>query len=89
MQSVFLPSLSAEAREYVASITSGVVESIDLATLDPDELEILETVLSAELMCATPGDEIDKQTRLTQVIEILSRLRNGRTQVERGAIGLP
>ena len=87
VQSVLLPPLSGEAREYVASITGGDAESVDLGALDPDRLELLETVLSAELMCATPAGEIDKRTRLGQVIEILGRLRTGRTRAVGGGTG--
>ena len=63
---------------YVASVTGDAIESIDLNTLDPNPVGILETLLDAELAYVERADEIEKRTRLLQVLEGLPRLRTRR-----------
>lgn len=75
MHPVLLPPLSDDARDYVASLTGGAVERVDFDELDSEQREILETVLEAELTCATRPDEIDKRACLGHVIEGLRQLR--------------
>ena len=75
MHFVFLPTLSDDARDCVASLPGGAVERVDLDKLDSSQRKILETVLEAELICATPSDETDKRARLGHMNEGLHRLR--------------